>query len=93
VFFVARGHAPEVFDPIEEAFNAIALSIQHRAEAAFPAAVRLERNVGRGAGLLDRAAQPIGVIGLVGKHDGAWSEMSQQLRGSRTIRRLARCEE
>ncbi len=90
---VACGHAPEVFDPIEEAFDAIALSIEHRAEASLPSAVRLERDVGRSASLLDRAAQPVGVIGLVGKDDGTWPEMSQQLRGRRAIRRLTRCEE
>ena len=48
VFFVSRGEASEVFDAIEEPFDAIARSVEHRAEAGFPAAMDHRRDVGRG---------------------------------------------
>ena len=48
------------------------------------------RDVGRGPGGLDLPAQPIGVIGFVGEHDGAFAQMPEQARGDRAIARLTR---
>jgi hypothetical protein len=45
---------------------------------------------GRGTGGFDLAAQPIGVIGLVGQHDGVLAQMAEQPRGNRAIASLAR---
>ena len=39
MFFVARGESPEVFDAVEEPFDAVARSVEHRAEAGLPAAI------------------------------------------------------
>jgi len=47
------------------------------------------RDVGRGTGGFDLAAQPIGVIGLIGEHDGVLAQMAEQLRGDRAIASLA----
>ena len=59
VLLVARGEASEVFDPIEEPFDAIARSVEHRAKAGFPATMDHRRDVGRGPCRFDGAAQPI----------------------------------
>src|ERR1700730_7940483 len=45
VFFVARGEPTEVFDAVEEALDAVARAIEHRAEAGFPATMNHRRNV------------------------------------------------
>ena len=41
VFFVAGSEPPEVFDLVEEALDAIARPVEHRAEAGFPAAMEV----------------------------------------------------
>jgi len=90
VLFVARGEAPEVFDAIEEPLDAITRPVEHRAEAGFPAAMDHRRDIGRGTGGFDLPAQPVGVIGLVGEHDGAGREPIQQTIGRRCVMCLPR---
>ncbi len=46
------------------------------------------RDIGRGTGGFDLPAQPVGVIGLVGEHDGALAQMPEQTGGDRAIARL-----
>jgi hypothetical protein len=43
----------------------------------------------RGAGGFDLAAQPVGVVGLVGEHNGVLAQVPEQTRGDRAIARLA----
>jgi hypothetical protein len=88
VFFVARGEAPEVLDAIEEPFDAIARSIEYRAEAGFPAAVHHRRDVGRGANGFDLPTQPVGVVGFVGQDDRAFVQVPKQSLGDRAVTRL-----
>ena len=90
VFFVAGGEAPEVFDAIEEPLDVIARPVEHRAEAGFPAAMDHRRDIGRRPGGFDLAAQPVGVVRLVGEHDGAFEQVPEQTRGDRAIAGLAR---
>jgi len=90
VFFIARGDPSEVFDPIEEALDAVTGSVEHGTEGGLPATMGHRRDVGRGTGGFDLAAQPIGVIGLAGEDDGALAQMAEQLGGGRTVARLAR---
>ena len=45
--------------------------------------------LGRGAGGFDLAAQPVGVVGLVGEHDGVLAQVPEQTRGDRAVARLA----
>ena len=47
------------------------------------------QNVGRGTGGFDLAAQPVGVIRLVGEHDGVFVQVPEQTRGNRAVPRLA----
>ena len=47
------------------------------------------RDVGRGTGGFDLAAQPVGVIRLVGEHDGVFVQVPEQTRGNRAVPRLA----
>ena len=89
VLFVARGEPSEVFDTVEEPFDAVARPIEHRAEAGFPATMNHRRDVGRGTGGFDLAAQPVGVIRLVGEHDGVFVQVPEQTRGNRAVPRLA----
>ena len=65
----------------EEPFDQVALAVQAFAEARFPAAVSLRRDVGRGTLLLDQLADAVGVVGLVGQYDGARAEVIQQRVG------------
>jgi len=90
VFFVAGGEPSEVLDPVEEPLDAIACAVEHRAEAGFPATMDHRGDVGRGAGGFDLAAQPVGVVGLVGEHDGALAQVPEQARRHRAIARLTR---
>ena len=47
------------------------------------------RDVGRGTGGFDLAAQPVGVIGLFGEHDGVLAQMAEQPLGDRAVAGLA----
>ena len=90
MLLVAGGESSEVFDTIEEPFDTIARSIEHRAEAGFPAAMHHRWDIGCGAGGFDLAAQPVSVVGLVGQHDGACVQVPEQALGDRAVTRLAR---
>ena len=48
------------------------------------------RDIGRGAGGFDLAAQPVGIVGFVGQHDGALAQVPEQVLGDRAVARLAR---
>ena len=88
MLFVAGGESSEVFDPVEEALDAVARPVEHRAEAGFPATMHHWRDVGRGSGGFDLPAQPVGVIGFVGEHDGARAETVEQLISDLSVMRL-----
>ena len=82
MLFVAGGEPTRVFD-------AVARAVEHRAEAGFPATMDHRRDVGCGTGGFDLTAQPIGVVGLVGQHDGVLAQMTQQPGGSWAVACLA----
>jgi|GEM_PF-5305152 len=92
VFFVSRGEPSEVFDPVEEPFDAIARTVEHGTEARFPAAMNHCRYVRRSTGGFDTAAQPIGIVSLVREHDGVGLQPAEQLFGNWTIAGLTRCQ-
>src|SRR3546814_3813828 len=62
----------------EEALDQVALSVEPLAEARFQTAVALGRDVGRGTLVLDQLTDAVGVVGLVGQHDGARAEVVEQ---------------
>jgi hypothetical protein len=72
----------------EEALNEVALAVEPPAEARLPLAVALRRDVGRGALVLDQLANVVGVIRLVGQHDGARPKLVQQRVGDLPVMRL-----
>ena len=78
VLLVSRGDATEMFDPVEETLDAIALPIERGAEASLPFPVGFRWDVGRGPGFFNAPAQPIGVISLVGKQDGVLAQAGEQ---------------
>lgn len=72
----------------EEALDEVALAVEPLTEARLPAPVALGRDVGRGALILDQLADAVGVVGLVGQHDGARAEAVKQRVGDLPVVRL-----
>jgi len=70
-FVVAGGEASAVLEPAEHAFNGVAALVERFAEAAFPAAVALGRNVGDRALSLDQIADAVAVVGAISVDDTA----------------------
>jgi hypothetical protein len=79
----------EVLQFAEEPLDQVALSVERPREAGFPLAIGLRRDVGNCTLILDQAADCIGVIGLVAKHDGSWRKSIEQLMSGRRIVRMA----
>jgi len=92
MLLVARGDASAMLDLVEEPLDAVALAIEHAAEAGAPAAIGLGRDVRCGTGVLDAAAEPIGVVGFIGQEDGSLAQVAKQLGGGRAVGGLAGCE-
>lgn len=65
----------------KEALDEVALAVEPPAEAGLPSPIALGRNVGRGTLVLDQLADAVGVVGLVGQHDGARAELVEQSIG------------
>ena len=85
MLFVSGGDTSEVLYTIEEALDAVAFPIEGVAEACLPASVLFGGNVWRGAFGFDGATQPVGVICLVGEHDGSGLQPGEQFRRLRAI--------
>jgi hypothetical protein len=93
VLFVSRSDPPEVFDAIEEPLDPVACAVERRAEAGFPAAMNHRRDVRRGTSGFNAPAQPIGIVSLVGEHDGIGLQPAEQMFGDRAVTCLARCQD
>ena len=89
MFFEARGDTAEVFDPVEEPFDAIAFLIKRFGEAVTMLAVYLVGNVRRRALGIDPLPDPIGVVSLVAKQDTATVQVAQQHRRAVDVMGLA----
>lgn len=87
---VAGGDTPELFEPVEEALDMVALAIECLGPTEALLAPDHVGNVGDGAARLDVNAQAIGIIGLVGDDDGAAGEIAQERLGTGQIVRLSR---
>lgn len=92
VFFEAHGDAAVVFDPVEEALDAVALFVDPLGEAMLFPAVGFVGDIGCRTLGLDLLAQPIGVVGLVGQEDITLAQAAQQDRGALEVMGLARRE-
>jgi hypothetical protein len=62
----------------EEPLDQVALAVKPFDEAGLPAPVALWRDIGRGTLLLDQLADTVGVVGLIGQHNGARTQMVEQ---------------
>lgn len=71
VFVVSGGDPPELFDPVEEAFDRIALAINPGGEGEGALAVGPDRDVGPGLVLLCQGPNVVAVIALVGQQGRA----------------------
>lgn len=90
---VVAGRDPaEVLQFGEEALDQVALAIEPLAEAGLPAPIALGRDVWSCAPILDQVADAISVIGLIGQHDSARTEVIEQVIGDLPIMRLACCQ-
>ena len=65
--------------------DGVSALLERARKAAFPAAVRLGRDVRDGALPLDKVADRIAVICLVGEHDGARTEVVEQRIGDLAV--------
>ena len=92
MFLEARCNATAVFDPVEEAFDAITLPVERLGEAMSLGSVGLVGNVGGRALGLDMVPYPIGIIGFVGQQDIAVSKAIEKRGGAEYVMGLARCE-
>jgi hypothetical protein len=81
-----------VFELAEEALDQVSLSIEPLAEARLPFTVGFGWDVGRGALLLDKRADAIGVISLVGEDDGAGTKVVEQPICDLNVMRLPGCQ-
>jgi hypothetical protein len=87
--FCSGGEASEVFDAIEEPFDTIARPVEYRLKQGFQRKCTIGGILGRGTGGFDLAAQPVRMVGLVRKYDGAFMQVSEQALGDRAVTRLA----
>ncbi len=90
MYFEASGDAAEKLDPVEEAFDEVALLVERLGKAMLFLAVGLVGYVRRRALCLDPLAQPIGVIGFVAEEDIAFAQAGQQGVGAQKVMGLAR---
>lgn len=89
-FVVAGGEASAVLEAAEHALDGIATLVEGFAEAAFPAAVALGRDVGDRALILDQIADAVAVIGAVGVDDAAPGQGVEQVLGGAAVGGLSR---
>lgn len=92
-FVVAGGEAAAVFQAAEHALDGVATLVEGLAEAAFPNAIALGRDVGDRALVLDQIADAVAVIGAVGVDDAAPGQGAQQVLSGATVSSLARCQQ
>ena len=92
MFLEARGDTAEVFDPVEEPFDAIAFLIKRFGEAVTMLAVYLVGNVRRCALGFDPLPDPIGVVSLVAEQDDTTIQVAQQHRRAVDVMSLTRGE-
>jgi hypothetical protein len=88
-FIIAGSDTAEVLQLGKEAFDQVALAVEPLAETGFPTAVAFRRDIGRSALLLDQLADAIGIIGLIGQHDGTRRETVEQFVSDWAVMRLS----
>ena len=89
-FVVAGGEAAAVFQAAEHALYGVAALVEGLAEAAFPDAVALGRDVGDRALFLDQFADAVAIIGTIGVDDAATGQCTQQVLGGAAVGGLSR---
>jgi hypothetical protein len=83
----------EVFEPVEHAFDGIAVAIDVRREAIRPASICLWWDVGCDPSALDLSAHRVAVIALVGIQDrGVWRQFQQSVCGD-AVGHLSTCQQ
>lgn len=85
---VAGCKPPAVLQTAEHALDGVAALVEGLAEAAFPHARALWRDVGDRALALDKVAHAVGVVGTVGVDDAPFRQINQQVLGRAAVGRL-----
>ena len=93
MFLISCSDAPEVFDPVEEPLDTVALTIEGRAEVDLPSSIYFRRNIGRGASFLAASLQPVHVIGLVCQQNSVLSQAVEQISSGGTVGGRAWCQD
>jgi hypothetical protein len=87
--FIAGSDASKVLQPVEEAFDQVAMLIERRVEvAAVTLSVGVHGDVGPATLALKESDDPIRVIAFVAEHDAAGDGLVEELAGRRHIMRL-----
>jgi len=90
---VASGDAPEVLETTKHALDGIAVAVEEGAEAAFPSAIFLKRDVRYGTAAFDQAANGVCVIGFVGEHKSTFGHGPEQRQSLRCVGGIAAGEQ
>ena len=88
---VAGGEASAVLEATEHALDGVTALVEGFAEAAFPGAIALGRDVGNGALLLDDVADAVAVVSAVGVDDASSWQVCQKPLARLAVSGLARC--
>ena len=88
-FVVSCGDCAEVFEFVEEAFDAVSEAIEPWVECRDVLAVRHRLDVAPSAALLEADAQVVCVIGAVGEQDLALAQFVQHLAGAAPVMGLS----
>jgi hypothetical protein len=89
-FVVAGCEASAVLEATEHALDGVAAFVEGLAEAAFPDAIALGRDVGDRALFLDQVTDAVAVAGTVGVDDAAPGQCVQQMLGGAAVGGLSR---
>jgi len=89
---VAGGYRSEVLDPVEEAFDEVALSVDLWLDGALDLAIALGRDVRLRAVLDDEIEDSAGVIAAVGDGVACWAQAIEQWLNGSLVGGLARAQ-
>jgi hypothetical protein len=87
---VAGCKPPAVLQTAEYALDVVGAFVEGLAEAAFPHARALWRDVRDRALVLDQVADAVGVVGAIGVDDAPFRQINQQMLGRAAVGRLPR---
>ncbi len=86
---ISSGDPAEILDPPEHSLDGIAVAVEVRREAVFPAPIGFGRDVRGGALTFDFPPHRVAVVSLVAVQDGGFRQLVEQGVGRGTVGDLA----